>query len=234
MGREDGAAAARDALELESELAEHGLRLRLHQRGAQLLTAGVTARVALGSLAANAASRAAGGQPGKPDRGLSVVYAALRAGLPVTVTIIDPAGQASDASLEEFRRRFCGFLDAAAVDRDLLGLCLSASELPSAEFRSSIRPNLGDGPRYVMLHEKTGITVATGRATQRSGDCCEPRSGAHRASGPCFPPVCAASVRCSAAKAQAGYCRVPGLLRRSVLRGCLSSWTSVTLLTPGE
>jgi hypothetical protein len=157
MTRADSA-AARDALELARDLAAHGLRPRLHQRGAQFTTAGVTARVALGSLAATPAGpgRAVAARAGRPDSGLSVVYAALRAGIPVTVTIIDPAGQASDAGLAEFRRRFCDFLNAAAVDRDLLGLCLSASELPSAEFRSSIRPNLGDGPRYVMLHEQTG------------------------------------------------------------------------------
>ena len=136
--------------ELESALhalATLGLRVRLHQCGARLMTAGVTARVALGSLAASGLRTRV-----VPDHGLSVVYAALRAGIPVTVTIIDPAGAASDDSLLAFRHKFGEFLEAAAIDRRLLGLCLSAGELPSRELQSGIRRTLGDGPRFVMLH----------------------------------------------------------------------------------
>ena len=136
------------------ELAAHRLGVRLHQRGARLITAGVTARVALGSLAIVAPGELAAGRH-DPDDGLSVVYAALRAGIPVTVTIIDPAGRASHHSLAGFRRKFGEFLAAAAIDRRLLGLCLSADELPSAEFRSGLRRRLGDGPRFVMLHGAT-------------------------------------------------------------------------------
>lgn len=138
-------------------LQSHGICATLSCRGAQFLASGVTARVAMGSLAecrGDARAPAAAGTM-RPERGLSVVYSALRAAIPVTVTVIDPAGQASQDNLQQFRLSFCSFLSDANIDRRLLGICLAASELPSPQFRSELRPSLGDGPRYVMLHDPT-------------------------------------------------------------------------------
>lgn len=141
-------------------MAAQDIGINLHQLGAQYLASGVTAKVAMGSLV-NRWPEAPPLAEGSivPQRGLSVVYSSLRAGIPVTVTIIDPAGEAATDSLKRFRLQFCAFLDAAQIDRRLLGLCLASSELPSPELRTELRPSLGDGPRYVMLHDPLDLSM---------------------------------------------------------------------------
>ena len=178
------------------ELTALGLSVGVRKLGGLWTAAGVTARVSLDALVG----------PGDAlDRSLSLVYSALRAGIAVTVTVADPSAEAASDRLAKFRQRFCEFLDAAAVDRQLLGLCLSAGELPSPEFRTDFRRRLGDGPRYVLLplgqfcHAAT-VTNDVWRLLQYS------ESG-----GPRFWPVYPAGVRshCPLLSAESGGSVIP-------------------------
>ncbi len=163
-------------------LAALGLDARVRRFGARYAATGVTARVAISGLFG----------PGEGlDRGLSVVYAALRAGIPASVSIVDPDGKAAGDSLAYFRAKFCEFLDTSAVDRKLLGLCLSAAEIPPPEFRANIRPELGYGPRYVMLPADSSLQ-SNGRADL---DAVWPLLRQTEANGPRFWPVFPAAVQ---------------------------------------
>ena len=138
------AAATVDPVDsVRHELASVGLAASVRRTGRRYTAAGVTARLQLGRLL----------DASDPiDRGLSSVYVALLAGIPVTVTIVDPFGVAASDGLARFRRQFFAFLESATVDRSLLGLCLSAAEVPAPDFRARIRGRLGAGPRYVIVH----------------------------------------------------------------------------------
>ena len=132
-------AAVRSLLEA---LARKGLKADVLRCGAHYTASGVAARVCLKSLVVGSTKQASD---------FALISAALRAGLPVTVTVADPDRQAASAAVAPFRDSFCRYLERAAIDRRLLGLSLTAGELPAPEFRASLRPQLGEGPRYVML-----------------------------------------------------------------------------------
>lgn len=198
-----------------SRFAALGLGASVRRIGAKYTTTGVTARVALDGLFA---------PPEGLDRGLSVVYAALRAGIPVTVTIVDPGARAASGGLAYFRAKFCDFLDAASVDRDLLGLCLSAAEIPSSTFRANIRPSLGDGPRYLMLQPGSGRECqsaaelgAVWRLLQQA-----------ETNGPRFWPVFPAGVR-SRCPLLSGECSSVVLPEIGLVAPAASAWLPIDL-----
>ena len=119
-----------------------GLRVDVLRCGARHTAAGVAARLSLESLVSDGRKHATD---------FALISAALRVGLPVTVSIDDPKRQAASDAVAPFRDSFCTYLERADINRRLLGLSLAAGELPEPGFRSSLRPRLGEGPRYVML-----------------------------------------------------------------------------------
>ena len=177
--RDPGECGVDDVL---STLAALGLDARVRRIGTRYAATGVTARVTMSGLFG----------PGEGlDRGFSLVYAALRAGIPVSVAIVDPGGKAAGDGLAYFRAKFCEFLDTAAVDRGLLGLCLSADEMPPPAFRTDIRPGLGDGPRYVVLPADSSLQ----RRSDTGPDAVWRLLRQTETNGPRFWPVFPAVVR---------------------------------------
>ncbi len=165
---------------LVKAMARKGLEVDVLRCGAQHTAPGIAVRLCLQSLVL-------AGQKHATDYAL--ISAALRAGLPVTVSIDDPERQAASDAVAPLRDSFCAYLQRADIDRRLLGLSLAAGELPESGFRSSLRHRLGEGPRYVML--------ATGREATNDGGPpplwrllqeCEPQ-------GPRFWPALPSGVR---------------------------------------